>query len=139
VSNGTVEKVDPKILRTHFRLPAVCPRDIVRMGDSIMKLRSVLSTLAFALALPLFSAQIVPVAAAQGPAMMSAKPSGLIDLNTATPAQLQAIPGIGDAYSKKIIAGRPYANKTQLVSKGIVPKSTYDKIQGMIVAKAPAK
>jgi competence protein ComEA len=105
-----------------------------------MKLRSILSTLAFALALPFFSAQIAPVAAAQsGPAMMSAKPSNLIDMNTATPAQLQALPGVGDAYSKKIVAGRPYANKTQLVSKGIVPKATYDKIQGMIVAKAPAK
>jgi len=58
-----------------------------------------------------------------------------IDINTATEAQLKAIPGVGDAYSKKIIAGRPYAKKDQLVSKKILPKDVYDKIKDKIVAK----
>lgn len=58
-----------------------------------------------------------------------------LDINSATEAELKTLPGIGDAYAKKIIAGRPYANKTQLVSKNIVPQATYDKIVGQIIAK----
>jgi DNA uptake protein ComE-like DNA-binding protein len=58
-----------------------------------------------------------------------------IDINTATADQLKGISGIGDAYSAKIIKGRPYKRKDELVSKGILPQGVYDKVKEQIVAK----
>lgn len=78
----------------------------------------------------------LPAAVAQSTAKQVKPPaSDLLDINTATADQLKSLPGIGDAYAQKIIAGRPYARKNELVQKHIIPQATYNKIAPMIIAK----
>jgi competence protein ComEA len=75
-----------------------------------------------------------PPAAAQKPAVEKSTATKLLDLNSASKADLQALPGIGEKYAQKIIDGRPYQRKDQLVSKKVIPQATYDKIKDQLIA-----
>ncbi len=67
------------------------------------------------------------------------RPPDLLDINTATAAQLKSLPGMGDAYVRRVIAGRPYTAKNQLVTRGILPREVYAKFQNGIIAKRISK
>jgi len=95
---------------------------------------SILSTALIAATLSFGQAPQPKPAKEKAPAATSAKHE-LVDLNTATKEELVAVPGIGDAYADKIIAGRPYKSKSELKSKKIVPADTYNKIASHVIAK----
>ena len=96
--------------------------------------RSLLAALLFAVT-PVFTPAQTPKPAAATAAATAAP----LDINTATADQLKAFPGIGDAYSKRIIDGRPYTAKNQLVTRGILPQGVYNKIKDQIIATHPKK
>ena len=59
----------------------------------------------------------------------------LVDLNTASRARLSALPSVDNALADKIIAGRPYSSRNDLVSKNVLPADTFEKIKGRVVAR----
>src|SRR5450631_1256082 len=65
----------------------------------------------------------------------SAAKAKVVDINIASESELKAVPGIGDAYAAKIIAGRPYAKKDQLKSRNILPAPVYEKTKDLIIAR----
>jgi DNA uptake protein ComE-like DNA-binding protein len=83
----------------------------------------------------IFAADVAGAAKAKKAEAAAAKSAALIDINSASESQLRQLPGIGEAYSSKIIAGRPYKGKDDLVNKKIIPQATYDKIKDAIIAK----
>lgn len=77
-----------------------------------------------------------PAAATPAPAPAAKTPAAaLLDINSASEAELQALPGIGDKRAADIIKNRPYKGKDELVQKKIIPAGVYAKIKGQIIAK----
>ena len=83
----------------------------------------------------LLAIPLLPFAVSDSSLAKAADQADLLDINTATADQLKMLPGIGEAYAEKIIKGRPYQRKDELVQKQILPRAKYEGIKYKIVAK----
>lgn len=103
-----------------------------------MKRLAYLMFLALALSLAAAPAQKAASSkrSAAAPAKKAAAPAGdVLDINSASQAELDALPGIGEKYAAKIVQNRPYRAKNELKDKKIIPAATYEKIKDRIIAK----
>jgi competence protein ComEA len=80
----------------------------------------------------------VPKASTSDARSTAAAPKAeIVDINSATASELKMLPGVSDGDATKIVQGRPYSDKSQLVSKKVVSEATYDKIKDHVIAKQP--
>lgn len=108
--------------------------------------RSILSPMRTIRLIPLAILGVTMAACAQQSALQQPHPAPAaqssaepLDINTATPQELNALPGFGPAYTRRVIAGRPYTAKNQLVTRGVIPQGAYERISDHIVAHRVAK
>jgi DNA uptake protein ComE-like DNA-binding protein len=106
----------------------------MREGE-IMKIMNYFIVLLLTFSLAAAPAQTTAPTKDAKKAAQAAKATDLVDINSATAQQLQALPGIGTAYADKIVKGRPYRGKNELVDKKIIPAATYNKIKNLVIAK----